>query len=218
MRGKSEFQMACGSTTSCSQLSLAEPSVGKPFTRAAHLQDCPSVDQSYTHWDLQQFYAISNTDCVYFNHSSSWYQNHMCPVRPPTTPLLGLLDRGAWRGCSGRLSGLLLAQLTWSCWEGAEIQDMSWETSQYPLHHHVLSWDAWSGSELDVSAEDNSSQCCRLRPGKQLLAGTAWKLSSGPFQQGLFGEASLISRNTFSCCLVVAVWIWQFLQSPYWLY
>lgn len=93
MRNKSDLQIACGSRMGCSQLSLAEPTVGKPFTGAAHLQDCPLVDQSCLCWNLQKFYAISNADYLSFNHSQSWCQKRLCPVRPPATPLLRLLDR-----------------------------------------------------------------------------------------------------------------------------
>lgn len=88
------------------------------------------------------------------------------------------------------------------------------------LHHilHVESREAWPGSGLDVPAEDNSIQCSMARPGKWFLAGTVWKLSSGPFQQALIGEASLIVTNTFSCCLMVSLCIWQFFYPSYCFY
>lgn len=96
---------------------LAEPSVGKPSIGAANLQDCHLVDQPCLRWNLQKFYTISKADYVSSNNSQSWCQNQLCPVRESATPLSCLLDREVWRGYSGRLSRLLLAQLIWSCWE-----------------------------------------------------------------------------------------------------
>lgn len=104
-----------------------------------------------------------------------------------------------------------------SCWhswpdpveKGTDIRINSCGTPSYPPSY-VESQEAWPGSGLDVPAEDNSIQCSMARPGKWVLAGTACKLSSGPFQQALIGEASLIVRNSFSCCLMVSLYIWQF--------
>lgn len=144
-------------------------------------------------------------DYVFLNHSFHPDVNPPVSCGVPCSSMLCAPGSRVWRGSGGRLSGLLL-DLT------LLRKGQAWGSSPAELHHipHVESQEAWPGSGLDVPAEDNSIQCSMARPGKLFLAGTAWKWSSGPFQQALIGEASLIVRNTFSCCLMVSLCSRQF--------
>lgn len=166
--------------------------VGKPLA-GAHI--CQSILWQINHTSAETFRIILlKTDYVSFNHSFNPDIKAPCVLQDPLQQLCRLVTQ-----MSSRQQGLerLQSKALWAPAGTADLillrKGQTSGPSPEELHHilHVESQETWPGSGLDMPAEDNSIQSSMARPGKLFLAGTAGKLSSGPFQQALIWRSKL---------------------------